>query len=99
MKPVRVHPQAEREADAAFGRYLEQSRAAALGFDEELRSAYRRLSLHPLVFPPYLHGTRRVILARYPFSVVFRERLHDIQIIAVAHAKRRPGFWAKRIKQ
>jgi hypothetical protein len=39
-----------------------------------------------------------VILNRYPFSVVFRERLHDLQIIAVAHAKRRPGYWAKRTK-
>ena len=48
--------------------------------------------------PPYLHGTRRVVLNRYPFSVVFRERLHDIQIIAIAHAKRRPGYWAKRVK-
>jgi hypothetical protein len=29
--------------------------------------------------------------------VVFRERLHEIQVIAVAHAKRRPGYWAKRL--
>jgi len=25
------------------------------------------------------------------------ERLHDIQIIAVAHAKGYPGYWAKRL--
>lgn len=31
------------------------------------------------------------------YAVVFRERLQDIQIIAIAHAKRRPGYWAKRI--
>jgi plasmid stabilization system protein ParE len=98
MKPVRVHPQAEKEADAAFDRYLEQSRTAAFGFDKELRGAYQSLRVRPLTFPPYLYGTRRVILDRYPFSVIFRERLHDIQIVAVAHAKRRPGYWAKRLK-
>lgn len=99
MKPVRVHPQAEREADDAFDRYLGQSRDAALEFDDELSDAYRRVAIHPLICPPYLHGTRRVILNRYPFSVVFRERLHDIQIVAVAHASRRPGYWARRLRQ
>ena len=97
MKPVRAHPLAEREADTAFNRYLEQSRGVAFGFDEELREAYRILRARPLICPPYLHGTRRVILTRYPFSVVFRERLHDIQIVALAHAKRRPGYWASRL--
>lgn len=96
MKPVRVHPQAEQEADAAFNRYFEQSRVAASGFDDELQSAYQYLQLHPFICPQYLQDTRRVIIKRFPFSVVFRERLHDIQIVAVAHAKRRPGYWAKR---
>lgn len=99
MKPVRVHPQAEREADGAFDHYLGQSRDAAFGFDDELQSAYRRLTLHPLICPPYLYSTRRAILHRYPFSVVFREPLHDIQIVAVAHASRRPGYWARRLRQ
>lgn len=71
---------------------------AAVGFDMELRNAYRTLQARSQICPPFLHGTRQVILERYPFSVVFRERLHDIQIIAVAHAKRRPGYWAKRVK-
>ena len=97
MRPVRIHPEAEQEADAAFDRLFEQSRIAALGFDDELQNAYQYLRVYPLLCPPYLHGTRRAILNRYPFSVVFRERLHDIQIIAVAHAKRRPGYWAKRV--
>jgi len=70
-----------------------------VGFDVELRNAYRILQARPQICPSYLHGTRRAILHRYPFSVVFRERLQDIQIIAVAHAKRRPAYWAKRIKQ
>ena len=97
MKPVKAHPLAEREADAPFNRYLTQSRAVAFGFDEELREAYRFLRIHSMLCPPYLHGTRRVILDRFPFFVVFRERLHDIQIVAVAHTKRRPGYWTRRL--
>jgi len=97
IKPYSFHPEAETEADAAFENYWVRSADAAFGFDQELRDAYQTLQIHPLVCPPYLHGTRRVILERYPFSVIFRERLHDIQIIAVAHAKRRPGYWATRL--
>jgi toxin ParE1/3/4 len=98
MKPTQLHPEAKAEANAAFDRFWEQSDAVALKFDMELRAAYRVVRMTPSICPPYLHGTRRVVLNRYPFSVVFRERLHDIQIIAVAHAKRRPGYWAKRVK-
>ena len=98
MKPVDVHPEAEAEADQAFEHYWIESQFAAFGFDNELREAFKRLRTGPSTGAPYLHGTRRILLNRYPFSVVFRERLHDIQIIAVAHAKRRPGYWAKRLK-
>jgi plasmid stabilization system protein ParE len=97
MKPLHFHPEAQAEAKAAFDWYWGQSHRAALEFDRELRAAYRSVPKTPLICPPYLRGTRRVILKRYPFSVVFRELLHEIQIIAVAHAKRRPGYWAKRV--
>jgi hypothetical protein len=46
---------------------------------------------------PYLRGMRRVMLHRFPYFVVFRELPHKIQIIAVAHAKRRPGYWRGRV--
>jgi plasmid stabilization system protein ParE len=68
-----------------------------LDFAIELKAALPQLREAPQACPPYLHGTRRVIIKRFPFSVVFRQRLHDIQVIAVAHAKRRPGYWAKRL--
>lgn len=89
MKPLTFHPAAEAEANAnaAFEYYWTKSPNAAFGFDEELRESFRTLRRHALTCPPYLHGTRRVILEGYPFSVVFRERLQDVQIIAIAHAK------------
>ena len=99
MKPVTVHPKAEAETNQAFARYWAESQSAAFGFDDELKEAYKRLRAGPSTGAPFLRGTRRILLNRYPFSVVFRERQHDVQIIAVAHTKRRPGYWAKRLKQ
>lgn len=97
MKPVRVHPEAEAEADGAFEYLWARSESAALGFDAELRIAFSTLRKSPRICAPYLRGTRRIMLKRYPFFVVFREFPRKIQIIAVAHAKRRPGYWANRL--
>jgi len=97
MKPVQVHPEAEAEADRAFEWYWTQSESAALRFDAELRDAYKTLRRSPRMCAPYQHGTRRVMLDKFPYFVVFRELLRKIQIVAVAHAKRSPGYWAKRL--
>lgn len=40
--------------------------------------------------------TRRVLLKRFPYSIVFYERETEIVIIAFAHSSRRPGYWRSR---
>ena len=55
------------------------------------------MHVRPSLNPPHLYGTQRAVLDRYPFSIVYRELLHEIQVIAVAHAKRHPGYWRGRI--
>ena len=97
MKPAQVHPQAEAEADEAFEWYWSRSESSALAFDTELREAFSFLRRSPQMCAPYLRGMRRVMLHRFPYFVVFRELPRKIQIIAVAHAKRRSGYWRGRI--
>lgn len=99
MKPLEYHPESIAESREAADWYWTRSPFAAVDFADEPESALTRLQNAPLICPPYLHGTRRVILDCFPFSVVFREHLYEIQIIAVAHASRRPGYWTKRITQ
>lgn len=98
MKPLEFHPESKSESREAIDWYWSRSRVAALDFADELKAALTRLGKAPQICPPYLRGTRRMLLDRFPFCVVFRERPHDIQVVAVAHAKRRPGYWAKRLK-
>ena len=40
--------------------------------------------------------TRRALVARFPYQVVYRLRPTEIVIVAVAHVKRRPGYWKNR---
>lgn len=40
--------------------------------------------------------TRRVMVPRFPYQVVYRLTPGEIVIVAVAHLKRRPGYWKSR---
>jgi plasmid stabilization system protein ParE len=77
--------------------YLERSPAAALRFVEELRRAISSAGDFPASGEPHTAGTRRLALRRFPYAIIYREHRRRIQIFAVAHASRRPGYWTDRI--
>lgn len=42
-------------------------------------------------------GSRRVLLARFPYGIVYREiSEEEVEVVAVAHLKRRPTYWRAR---
>jgi len=43
------------------------------------------------------HKTRRFVLQQFPYAIVYRETVPTIQVLAVAHGRRKPGFWKKRL--
>ena len=96
QRPVNFHPDAIAEAQAAYRWYREQNEAAAEAFLAELDRAVELISEGPLRWPTYLHSTRRFLLRRFPFGVIFRQAGEAVQIVAVAHARRKPGYWKDR---
>lgn len=93
---VRFHPAAAEEAQAAFAWYAERSLAAADGFRDELRHAVEAISEAPERWPRYGAHARRYIFPRFPFSLIYGLRNDSVEVIAVAHGKRRPGYWESR---
>jgi hypothetical protein len=53
---------------------------------------------HPAQYPVNEFGTRRIVLRGFPFLLVFREAPYGLEIIAVAHGRRRPGYWRDRVE-
>ena len=92
---VEFHPLAADEAQAAERWYRERNETASGRLQRELDRAIERISERPETRSLYLSNTRRV-LRRFPFFVVYRVRGGDLEIIAVAHAHRRPGYWRAR---
>lgn len=94
---VEFHPLAADEAQAAERWYRERNEIASGRFQRELDRAIELISERPEAGFPYLSKTRRILLRRFPFFVVYRIRSDDnVQIVAVAHARRRPGYWRER---
>src|SRR2546428_410424 len=98
MRPrtVEFHPHAIAEARTAREWYASRNSLAAAAFVDELDRAVVRITEAPKRWPAYLHGTRRYLLRRFPFSLVYRQRGSVLTVVAVVHAKRRPGYWRDR---
>ncbi len=78
-------------------RHAERSQQAADAFQEELQDAGRAIQQIPTRWANYLFGTRRYLMKRYPFVVVYRLAADRIEIMAVAHGRRKPGYWKRRL--
>ena len=94
---VDIHPLAVAEAQAAYRWYRERSASAAEGYLAELDRAVEAIAENPYMWPRYVHGTRRYVFQRFPFYLVYRKTTSKIQIIAVAHGRRKPGYWKIRL--
>ncbi len=89
--------EALKDAEDAARWYAERSGAAAAAFVTELEHAVVEIQRMPVAWPAFDHGTRRFLLKRFPYSVVYRADDKRIVVIAVAHAHRRPAYWRSRI--
>jgi len=82
-KKVEFHEDAALEYEAAVEWYLERSVLAASKFVDAISRGN--------------HGTRRFLLQRFPFAIVYRELPAAIQVLAIVHARRKPGYWKQRL--
>jgi plasmid stabilization system protein ParE len=95
-KPVEFDPRAVEEFRAARRWYGRRSPAVAERFLAEPDRAVERVREAPGLWPVHLRGTRAVRLGRFPYLLVFREAEEVTRVLAVAHTRRRPGYWRRR---
>jgi plasmid stabilization system protein ParE len=92
------HEDAAAEYDAAFEWYLERNPDAALEFDAEVDRGLEQIIQAPRRWAAGSYSTRRFLLKRFPFLLIYRERKSaGIQIVAVAHTSRKPEYWKSRL--
>ena len=84
---VKLHPDARAELRAARKWYYERSPLSAFAFAQTVQNAISRIKEAPNTFPLSDHGTRKLVLQRFPFNMFYRAGVTEIVIVAVAHQK------------
>jgi plasmid stabilization system protein ParE len=93
----RLHPEAASDLREAAEYYRERAGAAlAQAFLTEFENSIQLLLQHPLLGAPWLQGKRRLVMHRFPYTVVYFVAEQEIRVLAVAHQSRRPGYWRRR---
>ena len=101
MKPYRFHREARAEYREALAWYAARSLDAADGFADAVAHGIRGIRELPAAWPMW-QGRRDIhvrVMQRYPYSIVYIVRDSQIVIIAVAHQRRRPGYWLSRMQR
>ena len=95
---VDLLPLAAREAQAARRWYARNAgQSVANRFMIALDAAKTQIEFSPRMWPPHLYGTRSCRLKRFPYHLVYIEEPNSVLIVAVAHFRRRPGYWKRRM--
>jgi plasmid stabilization system protein ParE len=93
---VRFHPEARTELREARKWYHERSPLSATAFAHAVDNAIAKILEAPTRHQFAEHGTRKIVLQRFPFNIFYRPGESEIVVVAVAHQKRRPGYWSDR---
>lgn len=91
------HPDAQREASAALAHYAAIEQQLGANFLTELENTITRIVSMPEAWTQLVAGTRRCLLHRFPYGVIYETESEAIHIIAVMHLHRKPAYWLDRI--
>ncbi|MEO8498231.1 MAG: type II toxin-antitoxin system RelE/ParE family toxin [Planctomycetota bacterium] len=94
---VSFHPAARQEYLDALRSYMLISERVARRFQENLVRSVDLIAEGPERWPLFDDPIRFVRLRRFPYVLYYESTSETtVQILAVAHSRRRPGYWADR---
>lgn len=95
--PIDYLAEARVELLDALHWYRDRSPGAAESFVRAVERAEQAIQSDPETWSQHTYGTRRYSLHRFPYVLVYRVLLTRIEILAVAHGRRKPGYWRDRL--
>jgi toxin ParE1/3/4 len=90
---IEFHPEAQAEYEAALAWYDSRSPIAAARFEAEIERTLDFIRSRADFCPKYDATHRYAMLRRFPYRLIISAEGTAIQILAVVHAGRRPGYW------
>lgn len=96
MTSVTILQEAEIELWQAVEFYENKCAGLGLDFEKEIRGALKIIQQSPGRWPIHKNGTRRYLVHRFPYFIVYLLRKDRVWVIAFAHCRRRPAYWSGR---
>ena len=90
------HPEAEKEFLEAINYYNECQNNLGVEFAKEIYKSIKNILLFSHAWPPFTLNTRRCIINRFPFGVIYQATKKGIYIIAIMQLNRKPTYWKSR---
>ncbi len=98
MLEIEYHPEARLEVIEADQWYSEIDEQVGEQFKIELARSEGQVKRNPETWGRYLHGTQAFRFRRFPFVLAYIQRGDQLFVVALAHTRRKPGYWKNRIK-
>jgi plasmid stabilization system protein ParE len=96
---VRYVPEADEELSEATAYLNQRSKQAAERLLADVDHAVQLLLQFPRLGSPLARGLRRFPLRVFPYRLIYRVEGDIIRIYAVAHVRRKRGYWRRRIPE
>lgn len=96
MKLVVSPPALAELQDAAAFYSLKANVELGLAFVTEFERTANLILTNPLLGAVFRGTRRHYSLRRFPYGIIYQVSSAELRILAVAHHRRRPGYWAHR---
>lgn len=90
---------AREEIREAADYYAAISPDLGMAFKRELRQLMRLVATMPLAWPSSGSETRKCLMTRFPYLVIYAPLPAELLVLAVGHQHRRPGYWRDRLAE
>ncbi|MCD4804330.1 MAG: type II toxin-antitoxin system RelE/ParE family toxin [Desulfobacterales bacterium] len=90
-------PEADEEFREAARYYEHECPGLGLTFIAAVHKAISWIMGNPMAATPVGSGIRSKVVGRFPYSILYAVEGNVLVIIAVAHQRRRPGYWRSRV--
>lgn len=98
MIDVTILNEARAELFDAIVFYENKAKGLGIDLNNEIKSSIEIIKRFPECCTLRKDKTRRYLINRFPYLIIYIYYKNRIWIIAFAHCKRKPDYWLKRIK-
>lgn len=95
---VRFYKAAQKEFDSAVEYYETQLSGLGSRYRHEVLDCLARIKLFPDSYSLISKRTRRCLVSKFPYGIIYQATSDEIIVVAVAHLHQRPDYWVPRIR-